>query len=90
MMADGAVVTGKRYLGLDGGSWRDRDAASTRPRARHVDGELAHGDVLNVAAHTYAQVDDCYQFVLLMEGMPPFEIEVLLVPRKAVSEIRGG
>jgi len=51
---------------------------------------LRTGDVLQVTAHAYAEVDDSYQFVMLMEGKPPFETEVLRVPRKAVSEIRGG
>jgi hypothetical protein len=51
---------------------------------------LHTGEVLQVAAHAYGEVDDSYQFVLLMEGKPPFETEVLRVPRKAVSEIRGG
>jgi len=51
---------------------------------------LHTGDVLQVTAHAYGEVDDSYQFVLLMEGKPPFESEVLRIPRKAVSEIRGG
>lgn len=51
---------------------------------------LRSGDVLDVAAHAYGEVDDSYQFVLLMEGKPPFESEVLRIPRAAVSEIRGG
>jgi hypothetical protein len=51
---------------------------------------LRTGDVLRVSAHAYGEVDDSYQFVMLMEGKPPFETEVLRVPRKAVSEIRGG
>jgi hypothetical protein len=51
---------------------------------------LRTGDVLQVAAHAYAEVDDRYQFVMLMEGTPPFETEVLRVPRDVVSEIRGG
>jgi hypothetical protein len=52
--------------------------------------KLHSGDVLRVAAHAYAEVGDDYQFVLLMEGKPPFETEVLRVPRGVVSEIRGG
>jgi hypothetical protein len=51
---------------------------------------LRSGDVLEVAAHAYGEIDDSYQFVLLMEGKPPFEREVLRGPREAVSEIRGG
>lgn len=51
---------------------------------------LQSGDFLEVAAHAYAEVDDSAQFVLLMEGTPPFESEVLRVPRAAVADIRGG
>ncbi len=51
---------------------------------------LRTGEMLQVTAHAYAEVDDSYQFVMLMEGKPPFETEVLRVPRGAVSEIRGG
>jgi hypothetical protein len=51
---------------------------------------LRSGDILEVAAHAYGEVEGSYQFVLLMEGKPPFESEVLRVPRAAVAEIRGG
>jgi len=51
---------------------------------------LRSGEVLRVAAHAYGEVDGSYQFVMLMEGKPPFETEVLRIPRDAVSEIRGG
>jgi hypothetical protein len=51
---------------------------------------LHTGDVLQVTAHAYGEVDNSYQFALLMEGKPPFESEVLRIPSKAVSEIRGG
>jgi hypothetical protein len=51
---------------------------------------LRSGDVIDAAAHAYGEVGDSYQFVLLMEGKPPFESEVLRIPRDAVSEIRGG
>jgi hypothetical protein len=51
---------------------------------------LRSGDVLRVTAHAYGELDDSYQFVLLMEGNPPFETEVLRVPHSVVSDIRGG
>jgi hypothetical protein len=51
---------------------------------------LRGGDVLCVRAHAYGEVDGSYQFVMLMEGDPPFESEVLRVPRDAVTAIRGG
>jgi|GEM_PF-2126848 len=51
---------------------------------------LHSGEALHVTAHAYGEVGGDYQFVLLMEGKPPFETEVLRVPRKAVSEIHGG
>jgi hypothetical protein len=69
-------------------------ASKTRLQLVHEPGAwtvtLRNGELLQVAAHAYGEVDDSYQFVLLMEGKPPFETEVLRVPRSAVSEIRGG
>lgn len=51
---------------------------------------LHSGDVLRVTAHAYGELGADYQFVLLMEGTPPFETEMLRVPRSAVADIRGG
>lgn len=69
-------------------------ASQTRLQLVHEPGTwtvvLHTGEVLQVTAHAYGEIDDDYQFVLLMEGKPPFETEVLRIPRKAVSEIRGG
>lgn len=71
-------------------------ASTTRTRLQlvHEPGRwvvtLRSGDALDVVAHAYGEVGESYQFVLLMEGEPPFESEILRIPRAAVSEIRGG
>jgi len=51
---------------------------------------LTSGDELRVSAHAYGEVDGHYEFVMLMEGSPPFETEVLRIPRNAVAGISGG
>jgi hypothetical protein len=51
---------------------------------------LQSGETLQVAAHSYEDDHNGYRFLMLMQGKPPFETEVLRVPRRAVAEIRGG
>lgn len=51
---------------------------------------LRSGDVLEIAAHGYSEDDNVYTFSALMEGAPPFEVEVARVPRELVEKIRGG
>ena len=51
---------------------------------------LWDGSVLIVRAHAYSEVAEAYVFVALMFGAPPYEYELLRIPRSSVDEISGG
>lgn len=51
---------------------------------------LHDGSILVVTAHGYSEEGCYYIFSLLMEGQPCFEIDILRIPSKLISQIRGG
>jgi hypothetical protein len=51
---------------------------------------LVTGNDIEATAHGYSKEENDYVFSLLMEGEPPFEIDVLRIPVDIVSKIRGG
>ncbi len=71
--------------------------ASQRPKHLQLVQELGswkvtlkNGDMLEVDAHAYSQENDLYCFSILMEGTPPFYVDVLKIPVSLVEKIRGG
>ena len=67
------------------------------PRTLIVSGQLASWEVvltsrstIAVAAHAYSQRDGAYVFSVLMDGSPPFEVDVAVIPETIVDRIRGG
>jgi hypothetical protein len=51
---------------------------------------LLDGHILDVVAHGYSQEKQLYVFSLLMEGSPPYELDVLRISSEIVLRIRGG
>jgi hypothetical protein len=51
---------------------------------------LKSGEVLEVGAHSYSEKNDVYCFAILMEGTPPFYVDVLRIPATLVEKVRGG
>jgi hypothetical protein len=51
---------------------------------------LAGGQVLDLRAHGVKEDESNLVFVALMEGSPPFEYELLRLPRAAVVQWEGG
>jgi hypothetical protein len=61
---------------------------ASEPGTWHI--TLVSGSDIETTAHGYSKERDFYVFSLLMEGKPPFEVDVLRIPVDIVSKIRGG
>jgi hypothetical protein len=51
---------------------------------------LMGGETIRLIAHGYSTTEQEYSFSLLMDGDPPFEVEVARLPRSLVRSIDGG
>lgn len=51
---------------------------------------LQSGDKLELAAHGYSVKESAHVFVLLIDGQPCYEVEVLRIPNNLIQTVLGG
>jgi hypothetical protein len=51
---------------------------------------LLNGEVLTIAAHGYSEIEQSFEFSILIDGNPRYMLPIIRIPKQIVDKILGG